>query len=863
MARLGIPTPPGFIITTESCVEYFDQKDNRSATSQLMQEYLKGVKDLEKHTGKVFGSLNIGSETQPLLLSVRSAAAVVMTGLTDTILNVGINDETVQILARLSKNPRWAYDMYRRFIQNFGVLVLKVDKERYTTILSNARQKNDVTRNTMLTTEDLQQVIEDFKSVARIPQNPSEQLQQVIASMFTSWYSPRAVKYRTVNNIKSEFGCALVVQSMVFGNLNLQSGSGVVFTRDPVSGSSFISGEYLPNADGEEVLAGERKTIPISELRIEMPEVFNSLVVFNSKLEKHYRDMQEIEFTVESGTLYLLESKRGKRTPSAAVQIAVSMVIEHVITEREALLRIDPKQMDYFMHPVVDREQVALLGDVELCRGLPASSGAATGKVILANTTACCDANQSILFIDEFQAEDVTSLKGAGGVVILRSGLHSYAAEVLRSKGKPAVVGLPHLHVDLTQGAICLDDGTVLLREGEVVTVDGSGGVVYRGEMPTKEAGSGAFFSIVLGWADKFKRMHVHADASSLEDVHRACELGAEGVGVYRTEGMFRQEGCADLFRQALLSQSVNERCSFLAKLVTAHQLQFEKIFRAMNHHPVTVRLLDLGLDEFFPSPSSHRDFEGEVQKIAAQFGLDARHCESVIRSLQREDESMGGGGGRRLSVLYPEIVIMQTKAIVGAALQVRTEGVEVRPSVLMPLVSTSQEANYVSSMVHNTWAKGCEDEGHSVNYLQWGIGALVRDPRACLVADRILRSEHVDFLMVSSDELTELTFGAASTDTKELMQSYVCDRHILSKTPSEALDVQAVGSLVHLAVNKGRQAKSQSMAAVCGTHTGDPFSVRFFNKIDVDVLCCVPSRIAVAKVAAAQAHIEHATLYQ
>jgi pyruvate,orthophosphate dikinase len=356
MSRLGIPTPPGFIITTESCVEYFDQKENKAVSNQLMQEYFKGIKDLEKQTGKIFGNLNVGGVSQPLLLSVRSAAAVVMPGLTDTVLNIGINDEIVLLLARLSKNPRWAYDTYRRFIQMFGTSVLKVDQDQYESILASAREKNNLTLNSMLTTEDLQEIVEQFKQVAPIPQDPHDQLQQVISGMFCSWYSPRAVKYRTVNNIKSEFGCAIVVQSMVFGNRDLQSGSGVVFTRHPVSGSSFISGEYLPNADGEEVAAGERKTVPVGELRLEMPEVFQSLVRFNSKLEKHYRDMQEIEFTVESGELFLLESKRGKRTAGAAVQIAVSMVLENIISEREALLRIDPRQMDYFLHPVVDEE---------------------------------------------------------------------------------------------------------------------------------------------------------------------------------------------------------------------------------------------------------------------------------------------------------------------------------------------------------------------------------------------------------------------------------------------------------------------------------------------------------------------------
>eukprot|EP01036_Dinobryon_divergens_P024279 gene24279-32714_t len=836
MFRLGLPVPPGFVITTETCTDFFNQqgKTQTQLSTVLVDQYTKAIHELGNPTNNC---ANVGKQgiistleqinTIPLLLSVRSGAAVSMPGMMDTILNLGINEELVLIMARLSNNPRWAFDTYRRFLSMFGTVVLGAEKSKYEEVMEKARKRRGVEYDSMLTMSDLQTVVKHFKEIATVPDDPWEQLQMAIEAVFCSWYSPRAVKYRDIHGISNDLGTAVTVQSMVYGNMNMRSGSGVAFTRNPATGEKVFYGEYLNNAEGEDVVA------------------------------------------VENGVLFILQTRRGKRTALAAVRIAVSMVQEKLITERDALMRIDPYQMDFFLHPMID----------PVCgKGLAASAGAACG--VLAFT--CEDAEEN-----ETSADDIAGLNAAIGVLTIHGGVTSHAAVVMRGMGKPAVTGANRMSVRVvasstgekdesaqvaaadktaTVGAAGKSEGapsptgfvmelvgmrsngnTAILRKGDVVTIDGSSGKVYFGEVPTVIAGRDANYQTVLKWADKYKRMQVLVNAETFDD-------GAEGVGLVRTEHMFFEKTRLDLFRQMILSATTEDRCACLMKMLPMQQ-------------QVTVRLLDPPLHEFLPKRNQTTlesfTYEEELLELSARLGISLDECVSRISALT-ESNPMLGFRGCRLSVVYPEITEMQTRAIFGAALDCMKEGITVSPQIMIPLVCSDHEVSYIVPIIRNAYALVCEqyssvygDQGYHLNY---SIGCMLEVPRAFLRAERIAAEKHIDFVSIGTNDLTQMVFGFSRDDTQRFMPAYL-ENHILAKDPFISLDIRGVGSLVTLAINKCKKANPAiKVTKLICVHAGDPASIQFFNKIGLDYVSCSPSRIPIAKMAAAQAHIEDIT---
>lgn len=925
MFRLGLPVPPGFVITTETCTDFFNQqgKTQTQLSTVLVDQYTKAIHELEKQTGKYFGGVQVGKQgiistleqinTIPLLLSVRSGAAVSMPGMMDTILNLGINEELVLIMARLSNNPRWAFDTYRRFLSMFGTVVLGAEKSKYEEVMEKARKRRGVEYDSMLTMSDLQTVVKHFKEIATVPDDPWEQLQMAIEAVFCSWYSPRAVKYRDIHGISNDLGTAVTVQSMVYGNMNMRSGSGVAFTRNPATGEKVFYGEYLNNAEGEDVVAGIRTPMTVQDLQLEQPTVYDQLSHIERLLERHYRDMQDIEFTVENGVLFILQTRRGKRTALAAVRIAVSMVQEKLITERDALMRIDPYQMDFFLHPMIDPVcDPETLSDRFIGEGLAASAGAACG--VLAFT--CEDAEEfrknkvnCILCRNETSADDIAGLNAAIGVLTIHGGVTSHAAVVMRGMGKPAVTGANRMSVRVVasstgekdesaqvaaadktatvgaagkseQGApsptgfvmelvgMRSNGNTAILRKGDVVTIDGSSGKVYFGEVPTVIAGRDANYQTVLKWADKYKRMQVLVNAETFDDVQRGLIMGAEGVGLVRTEHMFFEKTRLDLFRQMILSATTEDRCACLMKMLPMQQQDFTNIFRMMSNRQVTVRLLDPPLHEFLPKRNQTTlesfTYEEELLELSARLGISLDECVSRISALT-ESNPMLGFRGCRLSVVYPEITEMQTRAIFGAALDCMKEGITVSPQIMIPLVCSDHEVSYIVPIIRNAYALVCEqyssvygDQGYHLNY---SIGCMLEVPRAFLRAERIAAEKHIDFVSIGTNDLTQMVFGFSRDDTQRFMPAYL-ENHILAKDPFISLDIRGVGSLVTLAINKCKKANPAIKVGICGEHAGDPASIQFFNKIGLDYVSCSPSRIPIAKMAAAQAHIEDITRF-
>lgn len=880
MFRLGLPVPPGFIITTETCVDYYNKsKENANLSNLLINQYTKAVHELEKQSGKTFGGIQIGKTgminkmeqitTIPLLLSVRSGAAVSMPGMMDTILNLGINDELVQIMARLSNNARWAYDCYRRFIQMFGTVVYNIDKKKYDDILENIKTKRNVCCDSLLTVTDLQIVIQDFKQLAEIPSDPWEQLQLAVEAVFNSWFSPRAMKYRDIHNIAEDLGTAVTVQSMVFGNMNIRSGSGVAFTRNPGTGDKVFFGEYLNNAEGEDVVAGVRTPINVDELRLEQPHVYEQLTHIQSLLERHYRDMQDIEFTVENGVLFILQTRRGKRTAMASVKIAVAMVEEKLITERDALMRIDAYQMDFFLHPMID-PTATQIDKFLFGKGLAASAGAATGRVALTCEKAQeykRDGIDCILVRQETSADDIAGLHAAIGALTIHGGVTSHAAVVMRGMGKSAVTGARNMYLkDDTIVGEDLNGKPVAVSEGDVITIDGSSGNVFVGIMPTVISGKNENYQRVLKWADKYKRLQVLVNAETVDDIRQSQEYGAEGVGLCRTEHMFFHPERLFLFRLMILSDTYEQRCQYLAQMLPLQQEDFRQIFRLMPNRQVTVRLLDPPLHEFLPvtttNDSMSSKHEEDLLKLAAELGITLDLLLSRIQGM-KESNPMLGFRGCRLSIVYPEITEMQSKAIFGAALDVMRDGVVVRPEIMIPLVCSDHEVAEVVPIIHKAHDAVCAqyasvygDPGHHVNY---SIGCMLEVPRACVRADRIAGCKDVKFVSIGSNDLTQLMFGFSRDDTQRFMASYI-DRHIVARDPFKSIDVRGVGSLINLAVTKCKKMDPLIKIGICGEHGGDPLSISFFNKIGIDYVSCSPSRIPIAKLAAAQAHIEDVT---
>eukprot|EP01038_Epipyxis_sp_PR26KG_P012263 gene12263-16443_t len=861
MFKLGLPVPAGFIITTETSLEYYQQQlsDSSGASSkQLIDEYSHGIKELEKQTGQTFGGIDSAKSAEyiPLLLSVRSGAAVSMPGMMDTILNLGINDEVAIVLARFTNNVRFAYDTYRRFLQMYGTVVLQVDKESYEYILQNAKNRRGVKSDSELTADDLKIIVEEFKALAKVPEDPWEQLRLAINAVFGSWYSTRAIKYRDIHNISNELGTAVTIQCMVYGNMNNHSGSGVAFTRDPSTGIKRFYGEYLENAEGEDVVAGIRTPMTLEDLRKKQPGVYEKLCNIETALEKHYKDMQDIEFTVQNGILCILQTRTGKRTPKASVRIAVSMVHEGLITEREALMRIDPYHMDFFLHPTVDPNYVPLQQTI-VGHGLAASVGTATGVLVFSSFKAEeCSVKgiKCILCRQETSADDIAGLQSALGVLTIHGGMTSHASVVMRSMGKPAITGASRLTIDSKNSILIGELPSMRVQEGAIVTIDGSSGTVYLGEVPTIPGGYDEYYQTIMNWATKYKRMQVLCNAETDEEVEKGNELGAEGIGLCRTEHMFFKRDRIILFRQFILSETAEERCECLARLLPIQQKDFEDIFKLRNNQQITIRLLDPPLHEFLPSLSSE-SFEADMANLVATTGKSLEKCISQVKALQ-ETNPMLGLRGCRLLVLFPEIVEMQAKAIFAAAIKVRSESVTVKPEIMIPLVFSDHELECIIPNIHAAHTSTCA-KYHST--LDYSIGCMIETPRACLRSDQIVKVPGVKFVSFGSNDLTQLMFGLSRDDTQRFMPTYL-SKHILADDPFVAIDINGVASIMNMSIKKCRKSSRSLKIGVCGEHAGDPKSIKVFEKMGCDYISCSPYRIPTAKLAAAQAHIEEMT---
>lgn len=861
MSRLGLPVPPGIIISTEACIEHFEEK-KLELSSHLIDEYTRGVISLEKKTKMHFGGqirdgnkIAYVKEVFPLLLSVRSGASVSMPGMMDTVLNLGINDYNVLIIENLTYG-KFAYDIYRRFLQMFGDVVLNVDKEKYEKILEAKRTERGVMSDSELTYEDMKVIVQEFKKLAEVPQDPWEQLQMAIKAVFKSWYNPRAVKYRDINGISSTLGTAVTIQSMVYGNFNDRSGSGVCFTRDPATGENKFYGEYLSFAEGEDVVAGIRTPMTLDDLQNQMPTVYSNLVTIEKSLERHYRDVQDIEFTVQNGALYILQTRSGKRSPRAAIRVAVSMVMENLITEREALLRLDAEQMNMFLYSMIDTnftnpEKNAVR---VISKGLAASGGAIVGNIVFTCEAAIASkkSGASVILCREMTTpDDIGGLNAADGVLTSRGGLTSHAAIVMRNMGKSSVVGARNIQIDVANKVIRWGEKLSLeLREGATITLDGTTGLIYFGEMPTIRSSQDEDFRTILRWAEKYKRMEVMANADTPEDCKTAQYLRANGIGLVRTEHMFFKPERINMMRSFILSESVEHRCQCLAKMLPMQQEDFAGIIRSYAGKQVTIRLLDPPLHEFLPS-SNAPNFHEEVVDLASRIGMDPNECEKRVRELH-ECNPMMGFRGCRLSILYPELTDMQTRAIIGAAVTLFQEGISCRLQIMIPLVCSDHEIECIVPVIKTAAESVCNSSGCFVDYK---IGAMLEVPRAMLRADSIAKEDDVSFLSIGTNDLTQLIYGFSRDDVGRFLPAYM-DKHIFASDPFKTIDQRGVGSMISLAIARIRKANSKIKIGVCGEHAGDAESIDFFEKLGVDYISCSPFRLPVAKVAAAQATI-------
>lgn len=768
MARLGLPVPAGFVISSEACMEYFQAEGKGQLPNHLVEEYTKGLHEIEKRTGMVFGGSSSGANYSkdqfPLLLSVRSGAAVSMPGMMDTILNLGINDDVVSLLAKLTANPRFAYDTYRRFLQMFGDVVLGIDTSQYEEILSAKRKSRNVQHDSELNYDDLLDVVNQFKVITPVPSDPYEQLRMAVEAVFKSWFNPRAVAYRDINNITSVLGTAVTIQSMVYGNYNTKSGSGVAFTRNPGTGENLFYGEYLANAEGEDVVAGIRTPVDLNELRKEQPAAYDALIKIEKLLERHYRDMQDIEFTIQNGHLYILQTRSGKRTPRAAVKIAVAMTQENLITEREALLRVDAESMNFFLHPMIDPSLEAaglegLGGNVQLVgHGLASSPGAACGVAVFTNEDAIeyhAKGVNVILCREQTSPNDIRGLSCSIGVLTTRGGISSHASIVMRNMGKTAVVGCKGIIIDIPNNMMraYLPGGKarVEIKRGDVITIDGSSGNVYVGEVPMVPAGRDEDFKTILRWANKFKSMKVFTNCENLNDATKASELGAEGVGLIRSEHMFLKDDRILLMQGVLLSSDIDERQHYLHQIMKFQQQDFLEIIRTMHGKELTVRLLDYPLNEFMPCISTSPTYQQDLETMARKLKMDFKTCEEKVRGLQ-ESNPMMGNRGCRLSILYPDITDMQVRALLGAAVQGYAYDVSCSINIMIPLVSSDHEIEIIKPIIKRAADSIFKTCGFSIDYK---IGCMIETPRACLRADAIAKI--VDFVSIGSNDLTQM----------------------------------------------------------------------------------------------------------
>ena len=844
MTKLGLPIPQGFTVTTEACTDYYNQ--GKKVTDEIQAEIFASLKKLEEIQGKKFGD-----ESDPLLVSVRSGARASMPGMMDTILNLGLNDKAVAGFAAKTGNPRFAYDSYRRFIQMFSDVVMEMSKTFFDGILDKVKEEKGAKYDTDLTAEDLQEVIAKYKSIYKekmgedFPQDPKVQLMEAVKAVFRSWDNPRAIVYRRMNDIPGDWGTAVNVQAMVFGNRGNTSGTGVAFTRNPSTGENKIYGEYLINAQGEDVVAGIRTPQPISRLKEDMPEAYEQFMTIAKKLEDHYRDMQDMEFTIEDKKLYFLQTRNGKRTASAALQIACDLVDEGKITEEEAVLRIEAKSLDQLLHPTFN--PAALKAGEVIGEALPASPGAAAGKVYFtaedAKKAHVEKGERVILVRAETSPEDIEGMHAAEGILTARGGMTSHAAVVARGMGTACVSGLGELKINEEEGYFELAGKVV--KKGDYISLDGSTGKVYLGDIKTEEASISGNFERIMKWADKYRKLRVRTNADTPADTKNAVKLGAEGIGLCRTEHMFFEPDRIPKIRKMILSETVEGREAALAELLSFQKADFKAMYETLAGMPMTVRYLDPPLHEFVPTA------EADIVALAQDMGLTVEHVKATIESLH-EFNPMMGHRGCRLAVTYPEIARMQTRAVMEAAIEVKNEkGYDIVPEIMIPLVGEKKELKYVKDVVVETAEAVKKEKGSDIQY---HIGTMIEIPRAALLANEI--AEEAEFFSFGTNDLTQMTFGFSRDDAGKFLDAYYKAK-IYESDPFARLDQNGVGQLVKMAVEKGKATGPNIKLGICGEHGGDPSSVEFCHEIGLSYVSCSPFRVPIARLAAAQAALK------
>ena len=844
MTKIGLPVPQGFTISTEACTKYYE--DGRRINDEIQAEIMENIAKMEEITGKKFGDLE-----NPLLVSVRSGARASMPGMMDTILNLGLNEEVVNVMATKSGNPRWAWDCYRRFIQMYSDVVMEVGKKYFEKLIDEMKEAKGVTQDVELTAEDLQELCVQFKAEYKakigkdFPSDPKEQLFGAVQAVFRSWDNPRANIYRMDNDIPYSWGTAVNVQMMAFGNMGDTSGTGVAFTRNPATGEKGLMGEFLMNAQGEDVVAGVRTPMPIAQMKEILPEVYEQFLNICNTLENHYRDMQDMEFTIEDKKLYMLQTRNGKRTAAAAIKIACDLIDEGMITEEQALMQIDAKSLDMLLHPQFDA--AALKKAVPVGKAIAASPGAAAGKIVFTAEDAAerGKAGEKVVLVRlETSPEDIEGMKYAQGILTVRGGQTSHAAVVARGMGTCCVSGCGEIKMDEENKQFTLAGKTY--HEGDYISIDGSTGNIYDGVIPTVDAVIAGEFGRIMGWADKYRTLKVRTNADSPRDAIKARSLGAEGIGLCRTEHMFFEEGRIASFREMICSDTVEEREAALAKIMPMQQADFEGLYEAMEGNPVCIRFLDPPLHEFVPTT------EEDIAALAATQGKTVQQIKDIIASLH-EFNPMMGHRGCRLSVTYPEIAAMQTKAVIRAAIATKKNHPDwtMVPEIMIPLVGDAKELKYVKDIVAKTADAEIAAAGIELKY---EVGTMIEIPRACLTADQM--AQEAEFFCFGTNDLTQMTFGFSRDDAGKFLPAYYAGK-IYESDPFARLDTTGVGSLMKMAVKMGKEVRPNIHCGICGEHGGDPSSIEFCHKIGLNYVSCSPFRVPIARLSAAQAAIK------
>ncbi len=845
MTNLGLPVPQGFTISTEACTQYYE--DGEKINDEIFGQILDHIEKMEKITGKKFGDME-----NPLLVSVRSGARASMPGMMDTILNLGLNEDVVNVIATKSGNPRWAWDCYRRFIQMYSDVVMEVGKKFFEELIDKMKKEKGVTLDVDLTAEDLAELAQQFKAEYKrkigedFPTDPKEQLMGAIKAVFRSWDNPRANIYRRDNDIPYSWGTAVNVQMMVFGNMGNTSGTGVAFTRDPATGEKKLMGEFLMNAQGEDVVAGVRTPQKIEQLKDVMPEVYDQFVTICNTLENHYKDMQDMEFTIEDKKLFMLQTRNGKRTAQAALKIACDLVDEKMISEEKAVLMIDPRNLDTLLHPQFDAKAIKAAHPIS--KALAASPGAACGKIVFTAEDAKVSKEKGekcVLVRLETSPEDIEGMKAAQGILTVRGGMTSHAAVVARGMGTCCVSGCSDITMDEANKTFTL--ACKQYREGDSISIDGSTGYIYDGIIDTVDATIAGEFGRIMSWADKYRRLKVRTNADTPKDARKARELGAEGIGLCRTEHMFFGEGRIDAFREMICSESIEEREEALSKILPMQQSDFEALYEALEGYPVTIRFLDPPLHEFVPTE------EADINKLADKKGKSIEEIKAIITSLH-EFNPMMGHRGCRLSVTYPEIAKMQTKAIVRAAINVKKAHPDwdINPEIMIPLIGDIKELKVVKKMVTETADAEIASAGIDLKYQ---VGTMIEIPRAALTADEI--ASEAAFFCFGTNDLTQMTFGFSRDDSSKFLEAYY-ESKIFESDPFARLDQNGVGKLMEMAIELGKKVNPSLHVGICGEHGGDPSSVEYCDKIGLDYVSCSPFRVPIARLAAAQAAIKN-----